>query len=64
MQTTRMDILHQKPFATSLRVRVWIRISRDSKSFCFIEINDGYQLHNSYADVCATLEHDLNVIIP
>jgi len=47
MQTMRIkDILDQKPLNTDLRVYGWIRTSRDSKSFCFIELNDGSIITN------------------
>ncbi|MEJ2664892.1 MAG: asparagine--tRNA ligase [Spirochaetia bacterium] len=47
MQTMRIkDILDQKPLNTDLRVYGWIRTSRDSKSFCFIELNDGSVITN------------------
>ncbi len=47
MQTMRIkDILDKKPLGENIKVYGWIRTSRDSKSFCFIEINDGSIITN------------------
>jgi asparaginyl-tRNA synthetase len=47
MDTKRInDILKQKKLNTSVKACGWIRTTRDSKSFCFVELNDGSVITN------------------
>src|SRR5207249_11300557 len=44
--TSVKDALRSKEPITALQVRGWVRTRRDSKDFCFIELNDGSSLRN------------------
>jgi len=47
MQPMRVKyILSQKPLDKKIKACGWIRTTRDSKSFCFIELNDGSIITN------------------
>ncbi|MBN1799321.1 MAG: asparagine--tRNA ligase [Spirochaetales bacterium] len=47
MQTMRVkSILTEKPLVEKIKVSGWIRTTRDSKSFSFIELNDGSVITN------------------
>ena len=57
------DIFSKKPVNSQITVKGWIRTKRESKNFCFAEINDGSCLKNLQIIIDDKLD-DYNDIIP
>ncbi len=46
MQNRIVHLLEAEPSNTPIQVEGWVRTKRDSKNFCFFEVNDGSSLKN------------------
>ncbi len=46
MQNRIVHLIEADPSETSIKVEGWVRTKRDSKNFCFFEVNDGSCLKN------------------
>lgn len=57
------DIFSKKPINSQITVKGWIRTKRESKNFCFVEINDGSCLKNLQVIIDDKLD-DYNDMIP
>ena len=51
------NILNEKPVNSAVTVKGWIRTKRESKNFCFIEINDGSCLNNLQIIINGTIKN-------
>ncbi|MBD3314483.1 MAG: asparagine--tRNA ligase [Chitinivibrionales bacterium] len=65
MESMRIGkLLEQPPLGARIVVHGWVRTKRESKSFSFIEINDGSCLKNLQVVVDSSLENYKEAVIP